>query len=87
MGDGSPNGNNPVQWSKLLELLDEKLQLGLLDKLRRITAYHFEAETLIIEPGSSDDEGYLQKPATKQQLAVFAQDATGVTEIKIRSKS
>lgn len=84
MSDGNPHGNNPEQWTRLLELLDEKLQLGLLDKLRRVNAYHFEATTLIIEPGTSDDESYLNKPATNQQLLVFAEDATGVTEVKIK---
>ena len=85
MSDGNPHGNSPHQWTKLLELLDEKLQLGLLDKLRRVNAYHFESSVLIIEPGTPEDETYLRKPATNQQLIVFAQDATGVTEVQIRA--
>jgi hypothetical protein len=84
---GSPNGNDPELWNKLLELLDEKLQLALLDRLRRTHAYQFESETLILEAGTEDDETYLRKPSTLQQLALFAEDATGVTEVKVKNRS
>jgi hypothetical protein len=84
---GSPNGNDPALWNKLLELLDEKLQLALLDRLRRTHAYQFESETLILEAGTDDDETYLRKPSTLQQLVLFAEDATGVTEVKVKGRS
>ena len=88
MTEGSKTkGNNPLLWDKLLVELDEKLQLGLLDKLRRIEAYHFEGDTLIIEPSSAEDEEYLTRSATIQQLAVYAQDATGVQDVKVKSPS
>ena len=52
MSDGAAKGNNPVLWDKFLADLDEKLQLGLLDRMRRVQAYHFESDTLFLEPGS-----------------------------------
>lgn len=85
MSDGAAKGNNPTLWEKFLADLDDKLQLGLLDRLRRIQAYHFESETLFLEAGSKDDEAYLQKGAHFQQLCLLAQDSTGVTEVKFRS--
>ncbi len=84
MTDGASKGNNPALWNKLLEELDEKLQLGLLDKLRRVQAYHFESDTLLLEAATEDDEAYLRKPATLTQLVVFAQGATGVKDVKIK---
>ena len=87
MTDGSAKGNDPILWNKLLEELDEKLQLGLLDKLRRIQGYHFEGETLIIEAGTDDDENYLKRPATLQQLGLYAQDATGVKEVRVKPRT
>lgn len=80
-------GNNPELWNKLLETLDDKLQLGLLDKLRRVNSYHFEDSFLFIEAGSDEDETYLSKPATLQQLAIFAEDTTKAREIKIKQRN
>lgn len=78
-------GNNPELWSKLLAALDEKLQLGLLDHMQRVSSYHFEEELLIIEPGSKEDAEYLSRDATRQQLELLAQDATGILRVKLRS--
>jgi hypothetical protein len=78
-------GNKPELWDKLLALLDDKLQLGLLDHLKRATSYHFEADTLFVEPGTPEDCKYLSKDAVLQQLHIFAQDACKVEQIKIKN--
>lgn len=80
----SAKGNNPELWHKLLNELDEKLQFGLLEKLQRISSYHFEGDILFIEPSSAEDAQYLSKNATLQQLQVFAQSATRVDKVKLR---
>lgn len=85
MSDGEAKGNNPTLWEKFLADLDEKLQLGLLDRLRRTKAYHFESDTLFLEAGSPEDEAYLKKPATFTQLELLAQDSTKVREVRLRS--
>ena len=77
-------GNDPAKWEKLLTVLDEKLQLGLLDYLRRVTAYHFEDDVLFIEPGSKADEEYLKREGVFQQLNLLAQDAVKVDRVKVR---
>lgn len=69
---------------KLLDALDEKLQLGLLDHLRRVTSYHFEGGTLTIEPGEGNDYSYLSKPAVQQQLELFAQDTTAIEKLVLK---
>ena len=84
MSISSQKGNNPELWNKLLEVLDEKLQLGLLGKLKNITAYHLEDGILTIEPGDQKDEDYLKKDAVFQQLQILAQDAIKVEKIKIK---
>lgn len=86
MTDGSAKGNDPAKWEKLLADLDEKLQLGLLTRLRRVTSYHFEGDLLFIEPGSVDDENYLSKPATLQQLCVLAHDSLMVREVALKPR-
>ena len=79
-------GNNPELWDRLLEVLDDKLQLGLLDKLRKVTSYHIEDSVLFIEAGTGDDETYLTKTAVSQQLTVFAGDSMGVKEVKVKAR-
>jgi hypothetical protein len=83
MSESKARGNCPELWEKLLTELDEKLQLGLLDRLRRVSSYHFETEILFIDPASIDDATYLNKGATLQQLTVFAEDAAQVREVRI----
>ena len=75
-------GNNPQRWERLLHCLDEKLQLGLLEYLKRVRAYHFEEDILYIQPGSSTDEKYLKKAAVSQQLELLAQDAVHIVKVK-----
>ena len=77
-------GNDPARWEKLLNELDEKLQFGTLERLRRVSSYHFEGDALIISLERSDDYDYLSKAATKTQLQIFAQDASGVTSIEVK---
>ncbi len=67
-------GNAPTAWAALLELLDERMQLGLLERLRRCKVYHFEGSLLMLEAGNPADRDYLCKTAVQQQLVVFAKD-------------
>lgn len=83
MNASSKKGNNPELWEKLLQDLDDKLQLGLLNHLRRIASYHFEDNTLFIAPSSVEDKDYLSRSAVHQQLVVFASSATGVEKVVI----
>jgi len=85
MTPSAAKGNDPERWEKLLTLLDEKLQLGLLDYLNRVNSYHFEADTLFIEPGSEADTTYLKRDPVLRQLELFAQDATKVERVKLKS--
>ena len=84
MNSSESKGNNPERWRKLLDTLDEKLQLGLLDRLRKVAAYHFEEDILYVEPASQDEEDYLRKDTVFHQLELLAQDAIGVDKVKIK---
>ena len=83
MPASSKRGNNPELWEKLLTALDEKLQLGLLDHLTRVSSYHFEDQTLTVQAGSKQDFDYLSRSANQQQLQILAEDATGIEKIKV----
>ncbi len=85
MSNTADKGNDAQRWTKLLEGLDDKLQLGLLDKLNKIKAYHFEEDNLFIEPGSPEDLEYLKKDSVLQQLELLAQDIIRIEKVKIRS--
>jgi hypothetical protein len=86
MTPSSGRGNDPERWEKLLKELDDKLQLGLLDQLRKISSYHFEnAELLLIEPSSAEQMKYLTKPFVLQQLEVFASESIGVKKVSVKS--
>lgn len=85
MDSAKGKGNNPELWEKLINLLDDRLQLGLLDYLSRVKSYHFEDETLFIVPGSADDLKYFERDSVSQQLQIYAGDATKVTRVKFRA--
>jgi hypothetical protein len=80
----SSQGNDPARWEKILNELDEKLQFGTLERLRRVSSYHFEGDALIIALERADDFEYLSKASTKTQLQIFAQDASRVTSIEVK---
>ena len=84
MGSNSSKGNNPERWQKLLDVLDEKLQLGLLDHMRKVESYHFEDNTLFISVASEDQLEYLSRPVVHQQLEVLAQDSAQVEKVQIK---
>lgn len=84
MTNTSSKGNDPERWEKLLEGLDEKLQLGLLGKLNKVAAYHFEESVLFVQPGSKEDEEYLRKDAVFQQFQLLAQDLIKIEKVAIR---
>lgn len=78
-------GNNPERWQKLLSTLDEKLQLGLLDHIRRVESYHFEADVLFLAPSSPQEAEYLGRSSVQQQLLLLVQDAVQIDKIEISS--
>jgi hypothetical protein len=82
--NSASKGNDPERWGKLLEVLDDKLQLSLLEHLKKVSSYHFEEDILYIEPGSPDIEKYFQKDSAIQQLQLLAQDAIGIEKVKIK---
>jgi hypothetical protein len=79
--DAPVPGNDSARWNLLLEALDKKFQLGLLEKLRAAKSFHFEGNTLYIECFTKADLDYFEKPTVKTQLAVFAEDAITVEQI------
>lgn len=88
MNPSSKKGNNPELWDKFLNDLDERLQFGLLEPLRRVNSYHFEGTTLlIIEPGTQQDFDYLSKPHVSQQLQLLASGSTKIDKIEIKKVS
>ncbi len=60
------------------------MQFGLLDRLHKISAYHFEEDILFIDPGSPEDEQYLKKDSVMQQLELLAQDIIKIERVKIK---
>jgi hypothetical protein len=84
MNASSKRGNDPERWESLLATLDEKLQLGLLEHLKRVISYHFEENILYIECGDLKDQGYLTKDPVLQQLKLLAEDSIKVESVKIK---
>ena len=78
-------GNNPKAWEKFLDTLDEKLQFGLLARIKNSTSYHFEESILYIEFNQQTDIDYLNKDAMKQQLQILAKDILGVEKVVVRT--
>ena len=85
MNPSAKRGNNPERWERLLSDLDEKLQLGLLEHLKRVNSYHFEEDILYIEPADAKDQEYLTKDAVLTQLKLLA-DCINVDNVKVKKK-
>lgn len=81
--DNSPSQFDQDRWGKLLDALDEKLQLGLLEHLRRVESYEFINQVELHITPMEHDRAYLQKSNVKQQLILLAQDAIGIKTIVI----
>lgn len=86
MNPSSKKGNNPELWDKLLQDLDERLQFGLLEPLRKIHSYHFEGNALFVEVTLQQDFNYLNKQHVLQQFRLLASQSTGVDSVEIRLK-
>ena len=84
MNPSSKKGNNPERWEALLEVLDEKLQLGLLDQLKKISSYHFEADVLFLVPGDEENHEYLSNTTNLQHLEILAQEAVNIERVKLK---
>lgn len=78
-------GNNPKAWQTFLDTLDERLQFGLLSRIKNSSSYHFEESTLYIEFTQQQDIDYLSKDAMKQQLQILAKDILGVEKVIVRN--
>lgn len=83
MHPSAKKGNNPEGWQKLLTLLDDRLQLGMMNHLERVASYHLEDNLLTIQPGDQLDFEYLSKDSVKLQLGIFAEEVFLVRELKI----
>ncbi|MCB0330111.1 MAG: hypothetical protein KDD70_10615, partial [Bdellovibrionales bacterium] len=79
----SSKGNRPELWEKFLDVLDDKLQLGLLDHMKRVISYHFESDILYIQPSSDSDYQYLKEGAHFQQMEILAKAALEVDRVKL----
>ena len=84
MNPSAKRGNNPERWERLLADLDDKLQLGLLEHLKRVTSYHFEEDILYIEPADPKDQDYLLRDPVLHQLKLLAETSIQVDNVKIK---
>ena len=83
MNASSSKGNRPEHWEKFLNALDDKLQLGLLDHMRRVTSYHFEEDILYIQPSTDSDYEYLKEDSHFQQLEILAKATVEIDRVKL----
>lgn len=81
--EDTSTGNKPELWTLLLRELDDKLQLALLARLKRVSSYHMESTTLFITPGNEEDREYLTRNDTLQQLNLIAEATMGATSVTI----
>ena len=84
MNPSAKRGNNPERWDRLLADLDDKLQLGLLEHLKRVTSYHFEEDILYIEAADLKDQEYLLREGVITQLKLLAEASIRTDNVKIK---
>ena len=84
MNEDTPANEVLQRLEALLDALDEKLQLGLLDHLKRSNSYSIEDDTLFVTPANETDEQYLRKHETIHHLLLIAEDSIGIKAVIIR---
>ena len=75
------------KWEKLLQVLDDKSQLGLLNSMSRVTEYKFEGAILMICPLNKEDLAYLSKTSSKHQIMILAEGICEIKSVEIFSSS
>jgi hypothetical protein len=83
-----PLGLEPIvteRWNALLAALDDRLQLGLLDKLSRVEKYVIVDDALVLTVPLNDDRIYLSKDNVLTQLTVTALDFFPVQVVRIQA--
>lgn len=81
MNEPLPKGNNPERWRRLLDSLDEKLQFGLLDQLKKVASYHFEEQSLYLGASTLAQAEYLKQAPVLQQIQLLAQDVVQIERV------
>lgn len=72
------------KWENLLLMLDDRLQLGLLNKLEALNGHYLEGDTIILETNNQLDFEYLSKPQVKQQIELFLKETfESISEVQI----
>jgi hypothetical protein len=71
----------PKIWSDILELLSEKLQLGLLEQAKCVTEARIENHELWIKTDNEDAFKFFSSEVNQQRLIILARPVIAIEKI------
>lgn len=70
-------------WDKLLRILEEKLQYGMVEQTRSVTSVNLEGAQLILTVNSNEALQFFQAETNQQRLIIMARPMIRLESIKV----
>lgn len=70
-------------WEKILEILDEKLQYGLLEQARSVADVRFEGGELALSVVTSEAEEFFNSHINQQRLIIMARAIVPIERVSV----
>ena len=71
-------------WERILALLDEKLQYGLLEQARSVTSVSLEGHELILTVSAGEAEEFFSAHINQQRIIILARPVLSLDKITVR---
>ena len=72
-------------WSSILEILDEKLQYGLLEQARAVSEVRIEGDELILTVSTPEAREFFTAHVNQQRLLIMARPICALTKVSVSS--
>ncbi len=72
-----------VLWSKILELLEEKLQMGLLQQARSVSAARVEGHDLVLKVITPEAKEFFSAEVNQQRLLILARSIASFERVRV----
>jgi len=70
-------------WKQILQILDEKLQLGVLQQSRAVVDYKFEAEHLTLFVATDEAFDFFNSEINQQRLIILSRPAIWMEKVSV----
>lgn len=72
-----------LTWRKILDILEEKLQMGLLEQARSVREVHFEGGELQLVVGSPEAMEFFSSEVNQQRLSIISRPVARIDRVSV----